>query len=156
MNDIIFLIFLTFLPFLELRASIPYGILVLDMHFVPVFFICVLTNMVLGPIVYLLLDKVMHLRFSWMRNLYDKYVQRTQRRIHGAVERWGELGVALFIGVPLPGSGSYSGALGSYVIGLGFKKFVIANIFGNLIAGTVVTIVSLTGGGLANWFIKII
>ena len=67
---------------------------------------------------------------------------RTQKNIQKSVDKYGELGVALFIGVPLPGSGVYSGALGAYVIGLNFKKFIIADIIGVLIAGTIVTIIS--------------
>jgi len=67
---------------------------------------------------------------------------RTQKNIQKYVDKYGELGVALFIGVPLPGSGVYSGALGAYVIGLKLKKFIIADIIGVLIAGTIVTIIS--------------
>lgn len=155
MNDILLLIFLTLLPFLELRASIPYGIIVLGMDWFPVFLICVITNILLGPIIYIFLDKFVHLfmRIKIIEKYYRKIVEKTQRRIHKAVERWGEFGVALFIGVPLPGSGSYSGALGSYLIGLGFRKFFIANIIGVLIAGTIVTLISLAGYA-APLFIK--
>ena len=55
---VITLIFLTLLPFLELRASIPYGILNTDLNWVVVFFICVITNILLAPVIYLLLDKI--------------------------------------------------------------------------------------------------
>ena len=60
-NKIIELILITLLPFLELRASIPYGILKLQMNWVDVFIICVITNIILGIIVYFLLDKFIHL-----------------------------------------------------------------------------------------------
>lgn len=157
-NGILWLVVLTFLPFLELRASIPYGILALKMNWLVVFLICVIANILLGPIVYIFLDKVIHLflRIKVIDKIYSYYVERTQKRIHRYVERYGLLGVSIFIGLPIPGSGSYSGALGSYLLGIGFKRFVIANIIGVLIAGILVTVISLTGGGIFNFLIKVI
>ncbi len=156
MNEILMLIFLTLLPFLELRASIPYGIFATDIHWSTVFFICVITNIILGPIIYLLLKRFVDIatKIRVIDALYKKSVERTQRRIHKIVDKWGELGVAVFIGIPLPGSGVYSGALAAYIIGLNFKKFIIATIIGVIIAGILVTIVSLTGIEALQFFIK--
>ena len=83
-REIIELIIITFLPFLELRASIPYGLLKLKMHWIDVFIICVITNIILGIIIYFLLDKVMHivLRVKPIEKLYKKFVIRTQKKIH--------------------------------------------------------------------------
>jgi len=158
MNGILVLIGLTLLPFLELRASIPYGILALKMNWISVFLICVITNMILGPIVYVLLDKVIHvfLKVRFIEKIYNYYVERTQKRISKYIDRWGLLGVAIFIGIPLPGSGSYTGALGSYLIGLKFRKFIIANILGVLIAGIIVTLIVLSGNSLFNFLVKVI
>ena len=158
LNNIILIIAITFLPFLELRASIPYGILFLKMYWLPVFVIAVITNIILGPIVYFFLDKIMpiFLRIKIIDKIYQKYVEKTQKKIHKYVEKYGEAAVAIFIGIPLPGSGSYSGALAAYLIGLGYKKFIIANIIGVLIAGIVVTIITLTGATVFDLFIKII
>ena len=158
LNNIILIIAITFLPFLELRASIPYGILVLKMHWLTVFIIAVITNAILGIIIYFFLDKIMHvfLRIKIIDKIYQKYVEKTQKKIHKYVEKYGEAAVAIFIGIPLPGSGSYSGALAAYLIGLGYKKFIIANIIGVLIAGIIVTIITLTGATAFDLFIKLI
>jgi len=156
--SILELIVITFLPFLELRASIPYGILKLNMHWLPVFIICVITNIVLGLIIFFLLDKCVHIvvKIKPLGKIYNKLVERTQKKIKKPVERWGELGVAAFIGVPLPGSGVYSGALAAYLLGMSYKKFIIANIIGVLIAGVAVTIIVLFGAGAWTFFIKAI
>ena len=152
------IIALTFFPFLELRASIPYGILFLKMHWLPVFVIAVIANIILGPVIYFFLDKVIHifLRIKFIDRIYQKYVERTQKKIHKYVEKYGEAAVAIFIGIPLPGSGSYSGALAAYLIGLGYKKFIIANIIGVLIAGIIVTLIVLTGTTAFDFFINTI
>ena len=158
LNNILLIIAITFLPFLELRASIPYGILILKMHWIPVFIIAVITNIILGPLVYFFLDKIMHifLRINIINKIYQKYVEKTQKKIHNYVEKYGEAALAIFIGIPLPGSGSYSGALAAYLIGLGYKKFIIANIIGVIIAGVIVTAVVLTGTTAWDIFIKMV
>jgi len=156
MKAILILILITLIPTLELRASIPYGILQAEMHWWAVVLICVVTNIILGPLVYLFLEKGMALllKFQWLNHIYGRTVTSTQRRIQKSVDRYGEMGVALFIGIPLPGTGSYSGALGAYLLGLGYRRFIIANVIGVLIAGTIVTGVVLSGLEAFRFLIK--
>src|SRR3989338_1087206 len=156
-KELIYIILLTFAPFLELRASIPFGILKYpDIHWSIVFVTAVLANIVIGIIMYFFMDKIVHifLRWKWFHKIYYTIVEKIQHKIHNAVEKYGELGVAIFIGIPLPGSGVYSAAIGSYLIGLEFRKFIIANIIGVLIAGIIVTIVTLTGSEVFSLFVK--
>lgn len=158
MNEILNLIWITFLPFLELRASIPYGIFKTNLHWFLIFTICVITNIVLGAILYLVIDKIIKIttKIKIIDQIYGKYIERMQKKIDKYVDKYGELAVAIFIGIPLPGSGVYSGALAAYLLGIKYKKFIIADIIGVLIAGIIVTIVSLTGVGVFNIFIKLI
>jgi uncharacterized membrane protein len=120
--------------------------------------VCLVTNIVLGPLVYLFLDKVMGLllRFEWLNRIYGRTVTRTQRRIQRSVDRYGEMGVALFIGIPLPGTGSYSGALGAFLLGLGYQRFIVANAIGVVMAGSIVTAVVLSGLEAFRILIKVI
>jgi uncharacterized membrane protein len=110
-----------------------------------VFVICILANILLGVLVFFFLDKVIHLflRVDKFSKIHHKIVERSQKKIKPYVEKYGPLGVALFIGVPLPGSGVYTGAVGAYALGLSFKKFMYANVLGVLIAGTAVTLMTL-------------
>jgi len=158
MKAILILILITLIPTLELRASIPYGILRADVHWGTVVLVCVLTNIVLGPLVYLFLHKAITLllRFEWLKGIYQRTVTKIQRQIQKSIDRYGEMGVALFIGIPLPGTGSYSGALGAYLLGLSYRKFIIANLIGVLIAGTIVTAVVLSGLEAFRILIKVI
>ena len=150
------LILITFIPALELRASIPVGILKFEMNFVSVFFICVIANFILGIVFYLLLDQIVKLvcRVPFIDRLYQKKLVSAQKKIQKLVDKYGELGVAVFIGIPLPGSGVYTGAIGSYAIGLKFKKFIIADLIGVTIAGVLVTIATFVGGGIFDFFTK--
>lgn len=157
-QEILILAAITLIPALELRASIPYGIFATDLHWTLVFIVCVITNIILGPVVYFIIDKVLHifLKIKALNDLWQKIIARAQKKIHKHVEKWGWLGVAVFIGIPLPGSGSYTGAVGSYLLGLGYKKFFLANLIGVLIAGLLVTIIVLTGAQAFDFFIKTI
>jgi uncharacterized membrane protein len=157
-QDILILISITFLPFLELRASIPYGILQTDLHWSLVLIICVITNMILGPLIYFFLDKVVHWFFfmTWFKNLYEKKVEKTQNKIRPYVQKYGKWALALFIAVPLPGSGSYTGALAAYLMGMRYKRFMLVNAVGVTLAGIAVTLIVLAGNGAWHWLVKII
>jgi len=156
MSSIITLIILTLLPFLELRASIPYGVFQTDLSLLSIFIICTITNILLAPIIYLFLDKVIHifLRIKIIDRCYQKTVEKTQRKVHKYVEKYGILGLAIFIGIPLPGSGVYSGALGAYLLGFKFKDFFKAAVVGVLIAAVLVTLISTTGNSIFSFLIK--
>ncbi len=157
------LIFLTCTPLFELRFSIPVAILSGSVH-LPfgltvggfgwkwqwAFAFCVFVNILLGPVVFWGIDIFtrLFLRFRLFALIWERLVNRSRKKIEKYVAKYGTLGVALFIGVPLPGSGSYSGALGAYVLGLGRRQFFWANVLGVVIAGILVTVATITGEGL--------
>ena len=150
------IVLLTLMPFLELRASIPYGLVKTDEPWFVVVALAIVVNIVLGPIVYFLLDKLLHvaLRVGFFKRFWDRTIIKTQKKIHPLVEKYGVLGLGLFIGVPLPGSGVYSGAFGGYVLGFTKKEFYIATVVGVLIAAAAVTTVTMLLDGGASLFIK--
>ena len=151
-----FLVLLTLAPALELRASIPYGLIESELPNWFVFVVCVVVNILLAPFVWLFLHYGIEffLQFEWIDNLYQRIVLRARERVERSVEKWGTFGLALFIGVPLPGSGVYSGALGAYLLGFKFHQFMWASVVGVLIAGTVVTAVVLSGTTAFDVFLK--
>jgi len=156
MSEILELIMLTFLPFLELRASIPYGIFKTSISILWVFVICVIANIILAPLLYLFLDKAIHifLRVKTIDTCYQKTVIKTQKKVKPYVDKYGILGLAFFIGIPLPGSGVYSGALGAYLLGFKFKDFFKAAVIGVVIAAVIVTLISTAGNSVFQLLIK--
>ena len=155
-NPYVLIVLLTFVPALELRASIPYGVLVAKQPWFPVLAVAVVANIVLGPIIFFLLDKFMHLllRIPLVDRMWNRMIRKTQKKIHPLVEKYGILGLSVFIGIPLPGSGVYSGAVGGYLLGFTKKEFYLSTVIGVLIAATAVTIVVMTGAGAFGFFIK--
>lgn len=156
-DKILLLIAVTMFPFLELRASIPFGLwnkafefngITLNGLALPleiVFPIVIISNILLGILIFFLLHKFVDffIQFNWINSLYTRIVLRTQRKAAPLVEKYGLIGVALFIAIPLPGSGVYTGALAAYLLGIDYKKFLIAETIGVLIAGTIITLLTI-------------
>ncbi len=149
---ILILVAVTLIPMLELRASIPVGILPLTIPFTDIMIndqiswpvvvlVCVIANIILGWLVFWVIGPVVNFirKWGWFDRKIWPVFEKTQHKIHPFVEKYGEFGVALFIGIPLPGSGVYTGAFGSYLLGLDKRKFAIANVIGVLIAAVAVT-----------------
>ncbi|HOU17487.1 MAG TPA: small multi-drug export protein [Candidatus Marinimicrobia bacterium] len=155
-NEIIKMIAITFVPTLELRASIPYGIFAAKISWLIVFAVCVVANIIVGILIYLLMDLIIKIitKIPVITKVWDNYVAKTQQKIQKGVDKYGKWALAIFIGIPLPGSGVYTGALAAYLIGLRFKKFMVANVIGVIIAGIAVTVICLTGASVSNIFIK--
>lgn len=137
----LWMIALTFVPGLELRASIPFGVFGTGVPWPLVFLACVAANVVVGWIVFGLMGPFFRLlrRWRWFDAHVWPWLERRQDKLRPYVEKYGEWGVALFIGVPLPGTGVFTGAFGSYLLRLDPRKFAVANVAGVLLAGTAVT-----------------
>ncbi len=141
-------------PILELRASIPYGILVTNLPWFVVFAVCTVANFLIAPVIYIFLDKFVHLLFfiGWFETMYKKYVEKTQRKAQKYVDRYGQYGIMFFIGIPLPGSGVWTGTLVAYLMGMNKKQLMIAAFGGSLMAGAIITGVVVSGQGLFGIF----
>jgi len=156
MSEILNLILLTFTPFLELRASIPYGIFTTSLSLPLILFICILVNIILAPLLYIFFNYFVHLflKIKIINRCYQKTITKTQKKIHPYIEKYGIWGLAIFIGIPLPGSGVYTGALGAYLLGFKFKDFFKAAVIGVFIAAILVTLISLSSNSVFHFLIK--
>ena len=150
-ENFIYIVALTFLPGLELRASIPYALLISNsnLFFIP---IILLLNIILGEAVFYFLNTSLDffLKINVFKKYYLKYIKRIQKRARKYVDKYGTLGLAIFIGVPLPGSGVYTGALAAFILGFERRDFSRANILGVLISGIAVTLIILSGCRIFN------
>lgn len=156
LKSILILILITIAPVFELRGSIPLGILKEMLHPAWVVIICLIANIAVAPLVYILLKLFLDLicRIDRINRLYEAYKARITRKLEPLIKKYGTIGLAIFIGIPLPGSGVYSGAVGAHALGMGFKKYMIAATIGVLIAGTIVTIITLGGVEWLDWMLN--
>jgi uncharacterized membrane protein len=91
---------------------------------------------------------------KWYRTVFERIIDRARRKIHTRVEKYGYWGVMLFVAIPLPITGAYTGTLGAWVLGLDPKKTFLAVLGGVVIAGIIVTLVSYLGIEAFSFFLK--
>lgn len=146
-TTVLWVIALTLIPTLELRASIPYALLVAKWSPWTAAVVGILINTALAPFVWVFVDKVMYLflRVGFIDRLYQRYAEKKRVKLQGMVDDYGVFGLALFIGVPFPGTGVYSGALAAYLLDFRFRDYMLASFLGCLLAGSAVTAIVASG-----------
>lgn len=134
------LIFLSALPLCELRGGVPVG-LWMGLPVTQVMPLCIVGNMIPIPLI------LLALRSPSIKRLMTPILKRAEKKVGalGAHDRW--VGVAAFVGVPLPGTGAWTGAMVAYLLGMEFREAVSSVFVGVCVAGTIMT--SLT---LAGWY----
>lgn len=155
MDDIIYSIVLSMLPIAELRGGIPYA-LAHDIHPLTAYIICCIANMFAFPLVYIFFNFFHDLfnKMEWYRNLFDKLVLRTRKKVEGNLEKWGFWGLMIFVMIPLPVTGAYTGSFAAWLFGIQKRKAFLAVTLGILIAGVIVTTIFLSGAEFFNFLLK--
>jgi uncharacterized membrane protein len=146
------------IPISELRGGIPIARAGGMDPFVAYFF-CVAANILVVPIV-LLFIQTLHkllLRFGWYARFSEKLIERARRKVKKKVDKFGYIGLVIFVALPLPFTGAYTGALGAWILGMDMKKSFFAVALGVLIAGVIVSVavaLGLAGFEAAKFFYK--
>lgn len=99
-------------------------------------------NMVPVPLILLYLGKFsnyLSTRSPGARNFFQNLFERTRKKA-GPIEEFKWLGLMLFVAVPFPGTGAWTGAIAAYVLGMPFWNAIWANFFGVVIAGILVNL----------------
>ena len=145
MNKYLYLFFISMVPLIELRG----GMLVATApaagyEFIPALLICILGNMLPVPFIYFFARKVL----LWGANkkfigkfftfCLEKGEKAGNKLAHKAGRKGLFLAVLLFVGIPLPGTGAWTGTLGASFLKIGFKSTVLAVSLGVILAGVLV------------------
>ena len=144
--DYIGRVLLTFLvsmvPVVELRGGIPFGT-ALGLDPVSAAVAAILGNLVPVPFIILFIRHI----FDWLRR-YDKprsLVEKFEKKAHlksKNVIKYQTFGLCLFVALPLPGTGAWTGALIAAILDMRFKRAMPSIILGVIIAATIVTCVT--------------
>ncbi|MCX8126343.1 MAG: small multi-drug export protein [Dehalococcoidia bacterium] len=134
------------LPVVELRGSIPAAINVFNMPWLPAVVLSVVGNMLPVPAGLLLVDFVYWglRRFRLMDGVFYWLFSYTRRRSH-LIEKYHAAGLLLFVAVPLPFTGAWTGCLAAFLLGMKFWTAFLAVFGGVVIAAVVVTTLALLG-----------
>lgn len=133
-------------PISELRGGIPWALFRYDFPWYWAFLLGVAGNLLPIPLLLALYDPVVRLvtRIPWIRKLAEWFFRYTRRR-GGVVEKYGWIGLAFFVGIPLPVTGAWTGSVMAYLMGVEYKRALLAILLGAIMAGVVVTAFCLLG-----------
>lgn len=132
------------LPIVELRGAIPVGIVAFNMPWWKVYLVAVAGNMLPIPFILLLLGPVSKfmMRFSIGQRFFDWLFARTRKK-SASIERYEALGLTLFVAIPLPVTGGWTGAMAAFLMGIPFWKSMFYILMGVMIAGVIMTALAL-------------
>ena len=146
------------MPVSELRGAIPFAVA----NGIPWYWagpFAVGCNILVAPFCWVFLATVHRLLYGakglrWYNSLFDKFIERSRKKLSASFEKWGWLGIAVFVGIPLPLTGAWTGTLGAWVLGVSRKRTMLAVILGVIVSGTIVSTVVVLGIESFNIFIN--
>lgn len=139
-------IIISMLPISELRGAIPVAIGVYHLDPIKSYLLAVVGNII--PVIFILKyinpfseyltskSKIFSGFFSWL-------FARTRKNFNHGFEKWGALALIIFVAIPLPMTGGYSGAIAAFIFGIPFWKALLLISLGVMIAGVIVMGLSL-------------
>ena len=145
-NKYVILFLLSMLPVTELRLSVPIGIVIFKLSWVYVFIVCVVSNIFIGIFLVLALGWIISVceKIPGIKIILTRLMLLSKER-YSKYERYKSRALILFVGIPFPGTGAWTGALASHVIGLPKRKSISSIIQGVIISGIIMTVLSLSG-----------
>lgn len=137
-------------PLIELRGGVPIAV-GMGLDYFPALITCVIGNMLPVPVIYFFARKVL----EWGRD--KKYIgkffsyciekgEKGGMRLKARAGRGGLfIALMLFVGIPLPGTGAWTGTLAASFLNMGIRSTSVAVSLGVVIAGIIMGVVSMTG-----------
>jgi uncharacterized membrane protein len=143
------------IPIFELRGGLPIA-LAGGMYPLLAYGYCVFLNILVTPIVLIFLNTFhkLFLHFAWYKNISDKLIERARIKVKAKIDKYGFIGLAIFVAIPLPITGAYTGALGAWILGMDMKKAFLAISLGVAVAGIIILGAYYSGVGVLKIFYK--
>ena len=135
--------FLSMLPVGELRAGLPYGI-AQGLEYPLALMAALLGNMIPVPFIIVYIKRI----FEWMRKhlpRMNSLVTKLENRAHlkgETVDKYGHWGLLIFVAIPLPGTGAWTGALIAALLNIRTSKAVPVILIGVCIAAAIMTLIT--------------
>lgn len=150
-HNIIYVYLLSLVPSFEGRYALVVGVALGMNPFLSFLIAClgVATLSIVLPTLLPFIDSIMY-RFlesnrgflSRIARFYLKYVEKTRKKAYRYVEKYGFIGLVVFVAIPLPATGVWTGALASYIFGMRRKRVVYGLLVGGIISNLVTFIIT--------------
>ncbi|MFW3146027.1 MAG: COG2426 family protein [Thermoplasmatota archaeon] len=132
------------LPIVELRGALPAAINVFDLPWGIAIILSIIGNMIPVPFLMLFFEKVEKFLRRWriFQRFFDGLFKRTRAKGERKIQVWGDIGLILFVAVPFPVTGAWTGTLVSVLLKLDKWRSFLSIFVGVVIAGFIMTLVS--------------
>jgi uncharacterized membrane protein len=149
LTDELLVFIVSMFPIVELRGAIPLGF-VLDMNPWVLYLLAVVGNLLPIPFILLLIRPMVAwcLKTKYLRR-FGLWLEAKVDKHKGKIEKYEFWGLCLFVAIPLPGTGGWTGALIAAFLGMRLKKALPPIVLGVLIAGLIMTF----GSGIASFIV---
>ena len=141
---------ISMVPLVELRLAVPFAIGI-GIDYIPALIISVLGNMVPVPIIYFFARKFLHWgvnkkHIGKVCNFFLVRGEEAGQKLVAKTSRYGlSVALLLFVGIPIPGTGAWTGALAASFLDMGFKSTVVSVCLGVILAGCIMAVASAVG-----------
>ena len=142
--------FISMVPLVELRGAIPIA-LGMGLPALPAILLCMVGNMIPVPIIYFFARKFLlgGAKQPYIGKICNFFVVKGERAGQKLVAKAGRRGLffalMLFVGIPLPGTGAWTGTLGASFLNMGIKSTALSVSLGVVMAGVIMALVSTLG-----------
>ena len=133
---------ISLLPILELRGGLI-AARILGVEFIKAFIICYIANILPVPFILLFINWIFNKMSKWKptKKIVDWLSNKTLKK-KDQIDKYGYFGLFLFVGIPLPGTGAWTGSLLAILLNLDKKKSFITIAIGVLAAGIIISLLS--------------
>lgn len=153
LQQYLFAAFISMVPIIELRGALPYAIAV-GIPVIPAYILCIVANMVPVPFIFFFARKV--LEWGKDKPVIGKFFtfclekgKKGGEKLKAKAGRGLFVALLLFVGIPIPGTGAWTGTLAASILDMDFKSSCLAVMLGVLLAGI---IMGLGTSGVINLF----
>ena len=142
-GEFCFTILVSMIPIVELRGGIPFGAAA-GLSVPAAYLAAVIGNLLPVPFIIVYIRRI----FQWMRRHFprlDRMVDALERKAHlkgRLITRYKYLGLFLFVAIPLPGTGAWTGALAAAFLDMPLRRAIPAITLGVMTAGVVISILT--------------
>ncbi len=139
-GEFIFTLLVSMIPVVELRGGIPFGV-ALGLPYAEAFIAAVIGNILPAPFIVVYIRRIL----QWMRQRlprFNGFVTWLEKKAHlggEKVNKYKYLGLTLFVGIPLPGTGAWTGSLAAAFLDMPLRKAMPSIIAGVILAGCIMT-----------------
>ena len=142
----VIVVILAALPILELRGALPVAINIFQMPWYQALSLAIIGNLLPVPLLLLFFKSLTAV--AQRTNTGSRFINwlfaRTRKNM-AVIEKYERIGLMLFVAIPLPGTGAWTGSVAAFLTGLKFSRSLISIACGVIVAGAIVTCLSLLG-----------